>query len=1504
MKKNNQLFKGLDAFATAHPMDALNLAGDVNYRKTGFGSALLERISAIIAKGDTGDEFVATLKSLRDIQNGPLKESFLLRLAQDARAHTSERLNSGNPKALLGTTPIINLSTIAQSLRQAGVDATTLCFSTYYITEKFDVNLSVQNSWISENRPEFWDDFRFMVFIWSYINFDLFFYYNDCGILCPGGYGHANFGINTAEMQSLVAAGKRLYTLTYGADNRTRQATLASGKYNFCMHCPEPGKFCICDDVSAAKVLDTIDQYATAMLASGLSVDYIPNCYELHYLVIDTDEVRAEPLDESEGPLRILHAPNHGFFKGSDYLKASVKTLQDQGVAIELELISGKSNAEVLEAMRRSHVVADQFIGGAYGQTAIEAMARGRPTLCYLKYPERAVDPESLPIINTDPDKLVETLRRLAETPRSELADLGRKSRAYVENHHSIEALSGRLGQLLTETADLPETVRLSTSGTEKATLPDPANLNARTSYLEARRRVRHNLETLLNGVFNRLGDGNAGDDGEPDTAPLSVMDGILEVYRGLSRLDRQQDETIAELRHQATTILNFVDAKATKAAQESDARLARLQEMIDRRVITDADLLSALNNTGWDQQVVSNLVDAVHAVGGTTRNDLIEALESLLSAMAVAREAEFDSLRSMVVDSVYGAGASIKSELTGLLQSSLDAAGQARAREGAKLTGAVVDAVHASAAATRPTLVDAVMTSMRDAHQTRMDEAEALRRDVIDALHATANAESARKAEELQGKLEALTGQLAASNSEKLALESDLALWQTRAEAAEAERLSLSQVFERQVEALKAEQDDIARLFERQAEAVRAERDDIARLFERQAEAVRAERDKTAVHAAALQERIAAIESSFSWRVTGPIRLMSSAFPMLGRGLQWLARRLVSGIRKVLSVLARPVRWVLDPVLARAWPVRRPHRTSRERKTLYPVNARSTSEWLEEFRKLNGRNLKVLHIGNIANNAYNNAKIQRQRGIDADVLCNDYYHIMACPEWEDGTFKRSIENDNFPDWWRAGLQNYKRPDWFAQGPLDASIRYLVAHSAGARSAKFLWRWLTFERWMLCHPSILARVIRRLALKATGRVIQYDGGPANGILWSYFGAKMLKWSEDNATKWPRLAPKVKATGKRLSRFALTADPMRAVIRHLNRTQKRREAVRERLDGLLGGRENIPSVDWHFNWWYHPYMPLLFNRYDVVQAYATYTAMPFILDHDYVAYEHGTIRAIPFQNTDEGKLCMATYRAADAVFVTNTDNLDSADRMGLDPARVSALPHAFDSDKLLRFQRASRVSPPKGITVFFTPARQHWVDGDPGWAKGNDRIIHALRILKDQCLTCRLDAIEWGVDVPASRALAAELGVEHMVNWLPKLKKRDLWGTYLASHAILDQFVAPAFGGVTFEALMLGRRVITAVDDVEMARFFGDPPPLYNCRTAEEIAAAMAKVINDPEDLSGDGRRNQEWMQIRHSADTIVGIQVERYRNHGDIAKAVASHAGALEIIPDVELPAE
>ena len=46
-------------------------------------------------------------------------------------------------------------------------------------------------------------------------------------------------------------------------------------------------------------------------------------------------------------------------------------------------------------------------------------------------------------------------------------------------------------------------------------------------------------------------------------------------------------------------------------------------------------------------------------------------------------------------------------------------------------------------------------------------------------------------------------------------------------------------------------------------------------------------------------------------------------------------------------------------------------------------------------------RPLRVLHVGNVANNGYLNAKLLRRAGVEADALC-DEWHMISQPEWED----------------------------------------------------------------------------------------------------------------------------------------------------------------------------------------------------------------------------------------------------------------------------------------------------------------------------------------------------------------------------------------------------------------------------------------------------------------------------------------------------------------------
>src|SRR5262249_18791368 len=160
-------------------------------------------------------------------------------------------------------------------------------------------------------------------------------------------------------------------------------------------------------------------------------------------------------------------------------------------------------------------------------------------------------------------------------------------------------------------------------------------------------------------------------------------------------------------------------------------------------------------------------------------------------------------------------------------------------------------------------------------------------------------------------------------------------------------------------------------------------------------------------------------------------------------------------------------------------------------------------------------------------------------------------------------------------------------------------------------------------------------------------------------------------------------------------------------------------------------------------------------------------------------------------------CALTYREAEAVFVTNVDNLAAARRLKIAEDRIVRLPHAVDSERIFRFADANRhIRPPDDHIRIFAPSRQDWVDGDRNWTKGSDRLLRGWRVARDRVLPIQLTDVSWGRDLAASRKLVQELELEEFVDWVPTLRKLALWASYLGSHAVADQFVLPGFGGVT------------------------------------------------------------------------------------------------------------
>lgn len=655
------------------------------------------------------------------------------------------------------------------------------------------------------------------------------------------------------------------------------------------------------------------------------------------------------------------------------------------------------------------------------------------------------------------------------------------------------------------------------------------------------------------------------------------------------------------------------------------------------------------------------------------------------------------------------------------------------------------------------------------------------------------------------------------------------------------------------------------------------------------------------------------------------------------------------------------------------------------------------------------GRPLRVLHVGNIANNAYNNARIQRQYGIEADVLSYDEYHIMATPEWEDAEFEGEVDA-NSPNWWGTTLGGWKRPEWFVQGPAAVCLQYLRAKHLGlGRLQELLWRYLearclgqvrstcalrgeplppvpvklrgaTFAAKLLgvsegpplrvsqdviddllslqtkggenlfdlghpeADPSVVA--LLRYRANATPALAQMENTSASptsvGDRWaeprayaqtlyrlfldslvfkplrankrSLFTSLWLKqrqmrgFAHDSSyaaqldlgddgltqlknlarTRWWRIRDfksslcrlaanmlsllyfSYRREAKLLAQYSTAISPLRRDA-HFKRQLA---AIADDLE-KISPKERLLFL--HYGMYCSQFMDILDN-YDIIQGYSIDGCLCAFngLKH-FISYEHGTLRDLPFGNDFFGVATRLAYHSSTYAFVTNSDVLPSVDRMGLSKDRVVCLPHAFDDTKLINFRmQNSDLLPSAGPPIIFSPTRQHWKDKSGSWTKGNDILLRAAALVAAEGFDFRLHLVAWGKELDDSRALISQLGIANKIVWLATMQKRELWRAYCTAHAVADQFTLPALGGVGFEAMALGRRLLTAIDANQLKNFFGAAPPCMAASSVTECAEHLRRVISDPEDRSGLGLAAQRWIRTYHSAQRIVDIQAKTY----------------------------
>lgn len=177
-------------------------------------------------------------------------------------------------------------------------------------------------------------------------------------------------------------------------------------------------------------------------LVPYLKRDLFPRAFYVPQPVM-LDDYEAMCPDPNRRVPAVIHCPSHRGNKATWAVLRAVEQLRAQ-CQFEFSLIEGLPRSESLAVVRESDIVLDQFILGDLGNLTMEAMALGKPVLCFVKPYAMQRLAGQFPVVNATPDSLPEALKGLLQDGMRR-HEIGKAGRAYVEAHCDAKKVAAQL---------------------------------------------------------------------------------------------------------------------------------------------------------------------------------------------------------------------------------------------------------------------------------------------------------------------------------------------------------------------------------------------------------------------------------------------------------------------------------------------------------------------------------------------------------------------------------------------------------------------------------------------------------------------------------------------------------------------------------------------------------------------------------------------------------------------------------------------------------------------------------------------------------------------------------------------------------------------------------------------------------------------------------------------------------------------------------------------------
>jgi glycosyltransferase involved in cell wall biosynthesis len=133
---------------------------------------------------------------------------------------------------------------------------------------------------------------------------------------------------------------------------------------------------------------------------------------------------------------------------------------------------------------------------------------------------------------------------------------------------------------------------------------------------------------------------------------------------------------------------------------------------------------------------------------------------------------------------------------------------------------------------------------------------------------------------------------------------------------------------------------------------------------------------------------------------------------------------------------------------------------------------------------------------------------------------------------------------------------------------------------------------------------------------------------------------------------------------------------------------------------------------------------------------------------------------------------------------------------------------------------------------------------------------------------RLVITGWGADFDHARRRIQEHGLGDQVHFLAhSLSKPLLYRCYAASDVVVDQFQVGSLGSVSYEAMSMGKPVLTYLAAFNM-QCYSAPPPVLNGHSEQDIRQLLEWCHDCPRQLAKLGDECAKWYSQTYSEDNL------------------------------------